>query len=149
MLAHPGKPWVVNIDLGAASGYGTKMSPHNHGIPLPESQHHVINPTNSGGALDNRVKHRLHVRGRAADDAEHFGCRRLMLQGLPQFRVACFEFLEQPDVLNRDHRLVRKGGNQFNLPICERPNFAASNQNYAYQATLPQHWNSESRTAFS
>ena len=64
------------------------MSPRNHYVPLAESQHHVINPTNPGGALDDGVEHRLHVRGRAADDAEHLGRRRLMLQGLAQFCVA-------------------------------------------------------------
>ena len=56
------------------------MSPRNHTVPLAESQHHVINPTNPGCALDDGVEHRLHVRRRAADDAEHLGRRCLMLQ---------------------------------------------------------------------
>ena len=64
------------------------MSPRNHSAPLAESQHHVINPTNPGGALDDGVEDRLHVRGRAADDAEHLGRCGLMLQGLAQFRIA-------------------------------------------------------------
>ncbi len=55
-----------------------------------KSQHHVINPTNPRRALDDGVEDRLHVRGRAADDPEHFGRRRLMLHGA--IRV---EFLEQ------------------------------------------------------
>ncbi len=46
------------------------MSPRNQHVPLVESQHHVINPANPCGALDDGVEHRLHVRGRAADDAE-------------------------------------------------------------------------------
>ena len=57
-------------------------------VSFSEPEHHVINPTNPRGALDDGVEHRLHVRGRAADDAEHFGGCRLMLQGLAQFRVA-------------------------------------------------------------
>ena len=57
-------------------------------VPLTESQHHVIDPTNPGRALDDGVEDRLHVRGRAADDAEHLGRCRLMLQGLAQFRIA-------------------------------------------------------------
>ena len=81
-------PWLINTDLDAANRYGTKMSPRNHQVPLVESQHHVIDPTNPGGALDDGIEHRLHVGGRAADDAEHFGRRRLMLQGLAQFRIA-------------------------------------------------------------
>ena len=80
MLAHPAKLWFINTDLDAANGYGTKMGPRNHTRSLTESQHHVIDPTNPGGALDDSVEHRLHVRRRAADDAEHLGRCRLMLQ---------------------------------------------------------------------
>ena len=91
MLAHPAKLWLINTDLDAASRYRTKMSPRNHAFLLTEPQQHVIDPTNPRGALDDGVEHRLHVRGRAADDAEHLGGCRLMLQGLAQFRVALFE----------------------------------------------------------
>ena len=69
------------------------MSPRNHPVPFAESQHHVINPTNPGGALDDGVEDRLHVRRRAADDAEHLRRCRLMLQGLAQFRVALLSSL--------------------------------------------------------
>ena len=69
------------------------MSPRNHNVPFVESQHYVINPANPRGALDDGVEHRLHVRGRAADDAKHLGRRRLMLQRLPQFRIALLNSL--------------------------------------------------------
>ena len=85
------------------------MSPQNHSVPLAESQYHVINPANPCCALDDGVEDRLHVRGRAADDAEHLGRRRLMLQRFAQFRVAFAEFLEQADILDGDHRLVGEG----------------------------------------
>ena len=108
MLAHPVLPWLINTDLDAANGYGTKMSPRNHSVALAESQLHVIDPTNPCSALDDGVEDRLHVRGRAADDAEHLGRCRLMLQGLAQFCVALLQFLEQPDVLDGDRRLGRQ-----------------------------------------
>ena len=98
------------------------MSPRNHSVPLAESQHHVINPTNPRGALDDGVEHRLHVRGRAADDAEHLGGRGLMLQRLAQFCVALAEFFEQPHVLDGDHRLVGEGLDEIDLPLGERLN---------------------------
>ena len=60
---------------------------------LVKSQHYVINPTNPCRALDNRVEHRLHIRRRAADDAEHLGRRGLMLQRLAQFCVALLSSL--------------------------------------------------------
>ena len=109
MLAYPAKLWLINTDLDADDGYGTKMRPRNHSVPLAESQHHVINPTNPGGALDDGVEHRLHVRRRAADDAEHLGRCRLMLQRLAQLRVALAEFLEQSHVLDGDDGLVGEG----------------------------------------
>ena len=89
MLAHPAKCGPINTDLDAARyGYGTKMSPRNHNVPFAESQRHIIDPANPRGALDDCIEHRLHVRRRAADDAEHFRGCRLMLQRLAQFRVA-------------------------------------------------------------
>ena len=106
------------------------MSPHNHSVPLMESQHHVINPTNPRGALDDGVEHRLHVRRRAADDAEHLGRCRLMLQGLAQFCVALLQFLEQPHVLDRDDRLIGEGFEQSDLLVGERTNFGSANCNH-------------------
>ena len=99
------------------------MSPRNHSVPLAESQHHVIDPTNPGGALDDGVEDRLHVRRRAADDAEHLGCCRLMLQSLAQFCVALLEFLEQPHVLDGDHGLVGEGFEKSDLLLGERTDF--------------------------
>ena len=85
------------------------MSPRNHNVPVAESQHHVIDPANPCRALDDGVEHRLHVGGRAADDAEHLGRCRLMLQGLAQFCVALLNLFEQPHVLDGDDRLGGKG----------------------------------------
>ena len=45
-------------------------------------------PTNPRRALNDGVEHRLHVRGRAADDAEHLGGRCLVLQSFAQLCVA-------------------------------------------------------------
>ena len=84
-------------------------------VPLAESQHQIINPTNPRRALDDRIEDRLHVRRRAADDAEHLGRCRLMLQRLAQFCVALLQFFEQPHVLDGDHGLVGKG---FEQAIC-------------------------------
>src|SRR5215467_3097548 len=106
MLPHPRKPRFVNAHVTATNGYWTKMRPHDHQVAVAESQHHVINPTNPRGALDDCVKHRLHVGRRAADDAEHLGRCRLMLQSLAQFRVALLNFLEQAYVLDGYDSLV-------------------------------------------
>ena len=88
-------------------------------VALAQSQHHVINPTNPRRALDDGVEHRLHVRRRAADDAEHLGCCRLMLQRLAQFCVALLNLFEQPHVLDGDDRLVGEGFKKRDLLFCE------------------------------
>ena len=106
MLAHPAKMWLINTDLDAANGYGAKMSPRTMHVPLLKSQHYVIDPTNPRGALDDGVEHRLHVRRRAADDAEHLGRCRLMLQRLAQFCVALAEFFEQSHVFDGNYGLI-------------------------------------------
>ena len=85
------------------------MSPRSHYVSLAESQRHIINLTDPGGALDDGVEDRLHIRRRAADDAEHLGRCRLMLQGLAQFCVALAEFLKQAHVLDGDHGLIGEG----------------------------------------
>ena len=71
------------------------MSPRNDIVPVAESQNHVIDPANPGGALDDGIQHRLHVRWRAADDAEHLRRCGLMLQGLAQFCVALLNSLNK------------------------------------------------------
>src|SRR5262249_29124084 len=110
MLACPAKPRFIKTDLFAPNGdgYGTEMSPHNQSVGFTKSQMYVIDATHFGGALDDSVEDRLHIRRRAADDAEHLGRCRLMLQRLAQFSVAFLQFFEQPHVLDRDHGLVGK-----------------------------------------
>src|SRR5262249_10580468 len=49
--------------------------------------------------LDERIEHWLKMECRAADDLEHFARRGLLLQRL-------LGLVEQPDVLDGDHRLV-------------------------------------------
>src|SRR5690242_11218869 len=105
MFTHPVKAWILTTNLTTDMRYGTKVSPCNHGVPLAESQYEIVNPANPRGALNDGIEHRLHVRRRAADDAEHFGCRGLMLQGLAQFSVALLNFFEQAHIFNRDNRL--------------------------------------------
>ena len=42
--------------------------------------------------------------------------------------VRCLHLVEQPHVLDRDHRLVGKGGDQFDLLVSERPHRFALGQ---------------------
>src|SRR5215831_5932596 len=124
ILTHPVKLWLIKTDLTAADGWDwTKMSPGNNSVSFPESQYGVIYSTNPRSTLDDRIEHRLHVCRRAADDTEHLGGCRLMLQSLAQFCVALLDLLEQPDVLDSDYGLVSEGLQQADLLIRERADF--------------------------
>jgi hypothetical protein len=84
-----------------------------------EPQHYIINATNPRSALDDGVEDRLNIRRRAADDAEHFGGCRLMLQRLAQFCVALLDLLKQPHVLDGNDGLVGESFNKVDLPLTE------------------------------
>ena len=68
-----------------------------------------------------RLEHRLQLAGRTGDDLQHLGGRGLLLQRLREIARARLHLVEQPHVLDRDHRLVGEGGDQLDLLIGERP----------------------------
>src|SRR5262245_32283250 len=143
MLPHPGKPRFVNAHVTATNGYWTKMRPHDHQVALAEPQHHIINPTNPRGALDDGVEDRLHIRGRAADDAEHLGGCGLMFQGFAQFRVAFLDLLEQPHVFDGDDGLISESRHEFNLLVSKGPDLRAPHCDDSKKKNiLPEHWDS-------
>jgi hypothetical protein len=107
------------------------MSARNHSVALAESQNNVVNTANLSGALDDRAENRLHVRGRAADDTEHFRRRGLMFQSFAQFGIAFLQFSEQPDILDRDDSLRGKNFKQLYVPFRKWPDFLSPNNDYA------------------
>src|SRR4029434_7922679 len=119
------------------------MRPHNHSVSLAESERHIIDSTNSGGALDDGVKHRLHVRGRAADDAEYLSRRRLVLQGFAQFCVALLDFLEQPHILDVDDSLIGEGFQELDLLVREWADFHPANPIAPNCNPLTEQWCSQ------
>src|SRR5262249_42654659 len=88
----------------------------------------------------NGIKHRLHVGGRAANDAEHLGGCRLMLQSFPQFRGALLDLLEQAGVLDRDHGFVGQSFWKGKLFFGKRANLHPTNHNCSDRDTLTQQW---------
>ena len=72
----------------------------------------ALRPNSRAALSHDRVEHRLRVRRRAADDAQHLGRGRLLLQRL-------LRFVEQARVLDRDHRLVGEGLEQAAFLLAE------------------------------
>src|SRR5262249_48524536 len=127
-------------------GYGTKMSPPNQTVPLAESQHHVINPTNPGRALNDGIKDRLHVRRRTTDDPKHLGRCSLMLQCLAQFCVALLDLLEQPDIFDGDYGLVGEGFEELDLLFREGADYSTTNDDDADRLVLAHEGRNEYRS---
>src|SRR5262249_33258915 len=130
MLANPANLWFIKTNLDAANRYRAKMSPENRRIPFAEPQPHIINPADPSRALNNGVEHRLHIRWRAADDAEHLRCRRLMLQSFTQLCVALLDLFEQAHVLDGNHCLICKGFEEGDLLVSKGSYFGPVNDNY-------------------
>ena len=80
----------------------------------------------------------MKVEDRAADDLEHVGSGRLLLQRLPQFA-------EQPRVLDRDDGLGGEGPEKPQLFICKRINFGSSKSDCSDRHPLTQEWNASCR----
>ncbi len=67
------------------------------------------------GGVDEGIEHRLQVEGRAADGLQHIADRGLLLQRFAQLLGARRHLVEQPRVLDRDHRLVGESAQQIGM----------------------------------
>src|SRR5262245_14408433 len=95
-----------------------------------------IGLANPGGRFDQRIKHRLQIERGAADELEHIGGGGLLLEGLAQF-------VEQPRILDRDHRLSGEIFNQLDLLVGERLDDRARKHKYTDRNPLSQKGYSE------
>ena len=86
-------------------------------VPPDYAEHGLAQPR---GTFDNRVEHRLGIRRRPADDVENFAGRSLMFERFGNFALLRLHLIEQPHILDRDHRLVGEGGDQLDLLVRER-----------------------------
>src|SRR5579871_3783034 len=69
--------------------------------------------------LDQCVQYRRQIEGGAADNLEHLGSRRLLLERFGQIVGALLHFAKEPHILDGDGGLIGKGFDQGNLPIRE------------------------------
>src|SRR5215813_6677035 len=89
--------------------------------------------------LCNHVEHRLNIGRRTSNDTQDLTRRGLLLQRLSQLAVTILQFLEQPHVLDGDHRLVRKGCDKLDLLVGERPCLRATECDDAQQVVSTEH----------
>ena len=86
-------------------------------------------PPNRAQQLDGRrhegVEHGLNIEGRPADDLQHLRRCCLLLQRLGEVAGLGSDFLEEPRVLEGDHRLIGEGLELRDLGFGERRDFGA------------------------
>ena len=91
------------------------------------------------GVRRDGVEDRENIRWRARDHAQNFRGRRLLLERLRQVTVPRLELLEQPHVLDRNHRLIGKGLQQLDLTLGEEPDSGSCNAQHADGSPLAEH----------
>ena len=92
------------------------------GVTIPAEDISESGVANAYGFGQHCSKHRLKIAGRATDNLEYLRCCCLLLQRFGEFARALLLCLEQPHVLDRDHRLVGEGLSQLDLLVSEGPN---------------------------
>src|SRR5262245_1315176 len=107
------------------------MRGQTHDVSVKQAQHAIFGAADACGALSYGFLHRLDVRRRAGDHAQDFTRRGLLFERF-------VELLEQPHVLNGDHRLIGEGFEQLDLSLCERTDFCPANLNRTDCETITQ-----------
>ena len=126
--------------IGRAIGAKTRRKSKHRDIPeaaVDEPlERTLVGATQSNRGLRQRVEHRLQIESRAADDLEHIGGRRLLLQRLVEFRRAGLHFLEQAGILDGDDRLVGERPDQIDVFVGERLDLGTAQHEHADRTSL-------------
>src|SRR5262245_57008085 len=92
----------------------------------------------AGRVFQHRVEYRLKLARRAADDLEHLRRRRLLLQCLAQIARAMLFRVEQPNVPDRNHRLISERLQQRNLALGELSSVGSCNRDRSNGVAVKQ-----------
>jgi hypothetical protein len=125
---------------------GVEGHRHSEQLTVEAEDERLVGFAQPDGALGNRLKYPLQIERRAADDFEHAGGGGLLLKRFAQIIRAFPQLVEQPRILDGDHRLIREGGDQFDLLVGERLYICSPDENCPYDISLPQERGSERRS---
>src|SRR5262245_4816315 len=95
------------------------------------SQDSLLGATQLRGSADKGIEYNLKVKCRATDRPQHISSCRLLLKCFRKLACTSLYLLEKARVFNRDHGLVRKGIDEFDLTFGEWAHFGAPNEDYA------------------
>src|SRR5262249_21523054 len=103
------------------TGRGIVGSGGTAAFAIVAENHAVLGTANADGILQQRPKDALEVERCPADGLEHLGRGSLLPQRFAQLLRARLHLVEQPHILDRDHRLVGEGLDQLDLLVGKRP----------------------------
>jgi hypothetical protein len=103
----------------------------------------IIGPANLACAFDDGLENRPDIGRGGRDHAKDVAASGLVSQRLLQLAGLCLDLIEQPHILDRDHGLVGKGRNQFDLFVGERFDRLAAKKENADRLFSAQKGNAE------
>src|SRR5262249_13414445 len=109
----------------------------------------LVGFTQSGCRFDQCLEHRLEVEGRAADNLEHVGGRRLLPKGFRGIVGGPAAVLGQPRVVAGNGRLRGEIRDELDLLVRKRPDFGAVDDEGTNQFVLPPHGHADERASSS
>ena len=86
--------------------------------------------------FEDHIENRLQFTRRRIDDAQHLGNGLLLFQALAQLG-------QEARILDRDHRLIGKAADKFDLPLGEWLNPLPPESNCADRDSLPEQGHAE------
>src|SRR5262245_53741405 len=97
-------------------------------IAFVEQQVAEAGLADANGVLKHSLEHWLQFAGRAADDLQHVGGSGLLLQRFREIVGALAQLIEQPCILDGDHRLAGEVLDQIDLLFGEKTHFGGINR---------------------
>ena len=124
------------------SGHVVEGCLDNHAVrdKVHDSEFGLANPRR---VLEHLLKYGLDIIRKHADEFENFGCRTLLIEGFLKIAGFGLHLVEQPRVLDRDHRLVGEVLDKLNLSLSEWSHLLAVDDDRPNQRALLEHWNGE------
>ena len=108
MTAHPAVQLRLMGHLSLPARYRPMMRTWLKVVTDLETHDRVIGAAKFAGALDNGLEHRSNIGRRGCDHAEDVAAAGLVYKCLGQVACLGLNLIEQPDILDGDHRLVGK-----------------------------------------
>ena len=112
-------------------------------VALPAVNGSPFGVADANGVLQYSLKHRLQLARRRAYDPQYFRGGSLLFQQFGELASALLLGLEQPHVLDRDHRLVGESRHQVDLHVGEGVHFIAGEGEDADRCPLAQERHTE------